>query len=357
MTPRQKLLTVLRREGMPEVPFDIALTPHQYDVFKRETGETDVEAWFRLWHRHVSSGIEASADTSTLYDEDLPDGTTFDPWGVAHAPGSEAALHMTRLHHPLAGDVTVGSIANYPMPSVSGEEQIAEEVAQLHREGIAAVGNMAQTIWETAWAIRSMEDLMVDMLSNDERGTALLDRVTDVSVRRAAMLTATGCDIIQLGDDIGMQRTPMMSVDLWRTYLKPRLAQVIDAVRAESAGAIIFYHSCGFVAPFIDDLIEIGIQVLNPIQPESMSFADIHSRYHDRLSFWGTIGTQTTMPFGGPEDVRFEVHRNVSLCREEGGLVIGPTHIVEPEVPWENIVALREACDSALALSKYTHRK
>lgn len=207
---------------------------------------------------------------------------------------------------------------------------------------------MSQTIWETAWAIRSMEDLMVDMVCGDERATILLDRVTDVSVERARTFARAGCDIIHLGDDIGMQSGPMMSVELWRSWLKPRLARVIDGIREVSRTAIVFYHSCGFIEPFIDDLVEIGVQVLNPVQPESMSFEEIQARFGSVLSFWGTIGTQTTMPFGTPDDVREAVHRNVALCRECGGLVIGPTHVVEPEVPWENIVAAREACNTAL---------
>jgi uroporphyrinogen decarboxylase len=194
-----------------------------------------------------------------------------------------------------------------------------------------------------------MEDLMVDMMSEDEMATVLLDRITRTSEKRAHLFARAGVDILHLGDDIGMQSTPMMSVDLWRTWLKPRLASVIETARAQKPDVLIFYHSCGYVEPFIDDLIEVGVEVLNPIQPESMDFAGINARYGDRLSFWGTIGTQTTLPFGSPEDVRNTVRRNVQLRGEEGGIVIAPSHVVEPEVPWENIIALREACDELSA--------
>jgi len=104
---------------------------------------------------------------------------------------------------------------------------------------------------------------------------------------------------------------------------------------------------------------ELGVEILNPVQPESMDFESIHACYGDRLSFWGTIGTQRTMPFGSVEDVKNEVRRNVAICGEAGGIVIGPTHVVEPEVPWENIVALREACDelsSTLVTTTHRHR-
>lgn len=111
-----------------------------------------------------------------------------------------------------------------------------------------------------------------------------------------------------------MQRTIMMSKNLYQTWLKPRLKKVVDAARAIRPDVIIFYHSCGFVEPFIEDLIEAGIDVLNPVQPECMDFGEIHAKYGDRLSFHGTIGTQTTMPFGTPEQVRAEVFRNLDIA-------------------------------------------
>lgn len=349
MTPRENLLAVLRREGMEEVPFDISLSPHQQQVFRDQTAADDPSAWFRLQHRFIGVSLTPTGDTRGFFNAELPEGTTFDRWGVAHAPGSAAAMHMTRLLPPLAGDVSLGDVESYPLPEVGTAQEVAEAVRVVHDAGYAAMGGMGQTIWETAWAIRSMEDLMVDMLDEDERATVLLDRITEIAVRRAVAYAQGGCDIVLLGDDIGMQSTPMMSVDLWRRELKPRLARVIDAIRGESADTQVFYHSCGFVEPFIDDLIDVGVQILNPVQPESMSFASLHNRYSDRLSFWGTIGTQTTMPFGTPEEVRAEVWANVARCRDVGGLVIGPTHLVEPEVPWENILAIREACDTALS--------
>ena len=349
MTPRENLLSVLRRHGAVEIPLDIDLVASQYERFKRETETTNVAEYFRFSHRGVHVAMEGPDGARALYTrEELPERTKFDAWGVAHSAGSEAAYHMTKLHHPLKGATSLKEIVDFPGPRIDtvGElNRLRSETKRIHDAGYAVMGGMSQTVWETAWAIRSMEDLMVDMMSEDEMATVLLDRVTDISCARARLFAEAGCDVVHLGDDIGMQSTPMMSVDLWRTWLKPRLGRVIDAAREKSSDILIFYHSCGFVEPFIDDLIELGVEILNPVQPESMDFESIHSRYGDRLSFWGTIGTQRTMPFGSAEDVKNEVRRNVAICGEAGGIVIGPTHVVEPEVPWENIVALREACD------------
>ena len=120
---------------------------------------------------------------------------------------------------------------------------------------------------------------------------------------------------------------------------------MIAAGRQVKPDLLIFYHSCGYVLPFIDELIEIGVDILNPVQPECMDFAEVHAKFGSRLSFWSTIGTQSTLPFGTPAQVKEVVERNLRLCGTKGGIVIGPTHMVEPEVPWENLVAMKEACE------------
>jgi len=211
-------------------------------------------------------------------------------------------------------------------------------------DGIACVGNMQCTIWETSWYIRGMENLMMDMMSDDPMAEILLDRVTEMSIRRAQLYTEVGADILFLGDDIGMQRSIMMSQDLYCTWLKPRLKRVIDAAKAINPEILVFYHSCGYIEPFIPHLIEAGIDVLNPVQPECMNVEKILKEYGDRLSFHGTIGTQSVMPFGTPEEVRANVKRNLDLAGDKGGLFVALSHLLEPEVPWENTKAYVEAC-------------
>jgi uroporphyrinogen decarboxylase len=137
----------------------------------------------------------------------------------------------------------------------------------------------------------------------------------------------------------------MMSETLYDEWLKPRLRRVIDAARAYNPDIVIFYHSCGRVTELIPHLIDAGIDVLNPVQPECMDFLEIHDKYGDRLSFHGTIGTQSVMPFGTPEDVRREVFKNLEIAGRKGGLYVCPTHLLEPEVPLENVLAYIHACE------------
>ena len=282
------------------------------------------------------------------YPGGLRPGTNITGWGVAHEPGSsEASRHFTRMRHPLAGDITMDDLRAYPFPKLvpdDGEDR-ARQVAQVKARGLAAYGQMSCTVWETAWYMRGMEDLLVDMAEGDEKAAFILDAVTENSIAQAAAFAKADVDVIHLGDDIGMQRAPMMGLAMYREWLKPRLAKVLRAAKEIKPELLISYHSCGYVEPFIEDLIEVGVDILNPVQPECMPFAEIHAQYGDRLSFNGTLGTQSTMPFGTPEDVRRVVHENLDIAGARGGLFVCPTHVVEPEVPWENIMAYFEACE------------
>lgn len=206
-------------------------------------------------------------------------------------------------------------------------------------------------VWETSWYIRGMENLMMDMLGNEPMAAAMLDSVTEVAVEQAELFALAGVDMILLGDDVGMQHSVMMSEEMYCRWLKPRLARVIRTVRDIKPDILVLYHSCGYVMPFIPHFIEVGVDVLNPVQPECMDFGTIHARFGDKLSFYGTIGTQTLMPYGTPEEVAAEVRRNLDIAGPDGGLWAAPTHMIEPEVPLENILAYAAACRNYKARS------
>ncbi len=349
MEEREMLLKTLRREGFEKVPGDIVLTPPKMAEFEEISGVKTVEEYFGLSHRAVFPEYLSSyeGDGRFLFEgQSLPDRFEVDAFGVGASRGSDEAYHMVHFHSPLAGeDTSLGRIEDYPLPrfTETREADLKLEISTLHRAGYAAMGWMEQTIWERAWLIRGMNELMMEMMIGDDRASLLLERITDHACTTAALLARAGSDIIALGDDIGMQSSLMMSPELWRSWLKPRLSKVIETIRSINPEAFIFYHSCGYIEPLIPDLVEVGVDILNPVQPECMDFGAIHAEWGSRLSFWGGIGTQTTLPFGSPEDVEARVHELVAICGEKGGIVVAPTHVVEPEVPWENLEAFRRA--------------
>jgi len=161
----------------------------------------------------------------------------------------------------------------------------------------------------------------------------------------------SGIDILQLGDDIASQRGMILSAEMWRDWLKPRLAQVITAAKSVNPDVLICYHSDGNPTAVVPDLIEIGVDILNPIQPECMDPVHLKTEFGDRLSFWGCIGTQSVFPFGTATEVRETVRHLVDTVGKGGGLLLAPTHMVEPEVPWENILAFVDAAKEGSGVS------
>ena len=153
-------------------------------------------------------------------------------------------------------------------------------------------------------------------------------------------------DIIITGDDVAGQTGLLMNIETWREFLKPRLAATVRAAKAANPAPPFSIIPTATWSGSFPDLIEIGIDILNPVQPECMDPAAIKRQYGGRLSFWGTVSVQRTMPFGTPEDVAREVRARIREVACGGGLILAPAHVLNPEVPWENIVAFFEAADA-----------
>ena len=285
------------------------------------------------WHKSYPEGFE--------YD------VKFDGWGVAHEDNPNS-MHMTKMHYPMKNFTSLDEMKAYPLPDYTKVDfsPLKTQMDEIHGKGLAVFVWQECTIWEIAWYLRGMDNLMMDMAMEDEKAGWLFDEITERACYRTEIFTRQGADIIGLGDDIGMQNSIMMSLDMYRQWLKPRMAKVIRTAKDVNPDVLISYHSCGYIEPFIPDLIDIGVDILNPVQPECMDFEEIHKKYGTQISFNGTIGTQKVMPFGTPEDVRENVIRNLDIAGEKGGLFCCPTHLLEPEVPWDNIEAYVEACNN-----------
>ena len=351
MNKRQNLLSLLRRQGYEEVPVEFFMCPSLEEEYHRRHGhEQQYEDYFGFSWDKVDDLRLPEHDTEQYrhyFDPPLKSDGFIDLWGVGHEPSPNSA-HMTHMRNPLKHVGSMRELEAYPFPDfehADGHHQ-KEQADAIHARGLASVGFMPMTIWEIAWYLRGMEELMMDMAMKDPKALALFDRVTEIAIRRARSFAAAGVDLLFIGDDIGMQQSIMMSENMYKEWIWHRLKQVIEAAKAVKPDILVIYHSCGYIMPFIPSLIEAGVDVLNPIQTECISFEEVHRLYGQDLSFHGTIGTQTTMPHGTPEEVKKAVTDNLNIAGKKGGLYVAPTHMLEPEVPWENILAYVEACRS-----------
>jgi len=251
--------------------------------------------------------------------------------------------------NPLSRARSLDDLRNFPFPDLSMPyhvDGLAQQVQDFHARHLAVGGNLPHLggeLFEAAWRLRGLENFLLDLIERPHWAHFLLDRLTDLARRNAETLARAGVDVLALDDDVGMPVTMMISPDTWRTFFKPRLADIIQSARAIKPDLGVLYHSDGYFSPVIADLIEIGVNAINPLQPEHMDAVRIRQRFGSRLALWGTVGYQTTFSFATPDQIRQEVkHRIQTLGRE--GLILSPAYdIDEPDIPWENVAAFLDA--------------
>lgn len=346
MTPRERVRQAVTRGAPDRVPKEAGFTPALMERFKEETGSDNPSEYFGIETRSVGFGGLRPEDAPDFseYTEEMPaEARIASEYGTVQVPANY--YHFFGYIFPLLGAQTVAEIERYPWPRVDLDYRhfhLEEQVAALHDQGYF-VSAMAGHIFETAWQLTGFEKMLADMLDNPGLVEAVFEQITVRNCFKARRFAQAGIDMLRTGDDVGMEDRLMMQPDTWRQLLKPRLARVIAAAREVNPDLPVWYHSDGDVSLIIDDLIEVGVTVLNPVQPESLDVRQVQRDYGDRLAFWGTIGTQTVMPFGSPQKVADSVKEMIDLFAP--GLVLAPTHVLEPDVPWENVLAFFEAID------------
>ena len=355
MTSRERVLSALARRAVDRTPRllyeeAIGYTPPIEKLLREKCAPQSPRDYFdmditrvtaeptRLPPDRFGEWLGAAAD------EALASGQV-DEWGVWWRAGT--FHHFAQVESPLRGIQDFRRVKDYPWPDLDQPYRfrgVQQRVAALHAQGLA-VAAFAGSVFEQAWYLRSLEELMMDLLRAPEVAHYLFERTAALQQSAAEQFARAGVDIIITGDDVAGQQGLLMSIETWRKFLKPRLAATVRAVKRANPASFVFYHSDGNLEPLIPELIEIGIEILNPIQPECMDPAAIKQRYGDRLSFWGTVSVQRTMPLGTPDDVREEVRARIRDVGRGGGLILAPAHVLGPETPWANIVAFFEAAD------------
>ena len=192
------------------------------------------------------------------------------------------------------------------------------------------------SLYERAWTLRGMENLMMDFIDNPDFVHELFTRIADYNIAHIRKALEYPVDGIYFGDDWGQQHGVQMGAKLWREFIKPQLKRMYDEVH--QAGRYVFIHSCGDVDELFDDLIEVGVNCFNPFQPEVMNVYELLPQYRGRLVFHGGMSTQKILPFGTVDDVVAETNRLIELG-SEGGYIFAPAHAVEGDVPLENMLA------------------
>ena len=278
-----------------------------------------------------------------------------DEWGIEWWRPQPDGLYYDMRAHPLAKVDTLAGLAQcqFPDPWDPGRfEGMAARAHQLFCQAQVAylLGRNAPGIFELALWLRGFENFYCDLLSNPSFAEALLDRLLEIKMRyweRALACVGPHVLLVAEADDLGSQDRLLVRAELYRKFLKPRHTRLFGFIRKQAAVPVkVFFHSCGAIAPIIPDLIESGVDVLNPIQvsAKGMDTRALKAQFGADLTFYGGgIDTQTILPHGTPGQVRDEVRRRIHDLAPGGGFIFNPVHNIQADVPPRNIVAMWEA--------------
>ena len=356
MKHRERVLMALNHEEADRCPWQASFTPEFVARLKTHLGLKDSEF-------HNPHGGGNTYVLERMLDQDMlltsvgwansyyatetysRNGETYtDEWGITfkntrYDTKFGRGYYTEMGGHPLADE---RAIETYQPPDPDRPELYTEanRVITEYKGEYWIVGVTVTTVFETAWALRGYEQMLMDFALNPD----LIERIFDIPFKyhltAAKKLVQMGVDMIWIGDDVGGQTSMVVSPATWRRFFRPRMATFISTLKNINPNVKIAYHSDGFIYPIISDLIEIGLDVLNPIQPQSMDPDKLKKEFGDRLCFWGSIDEQHTLPFGAPADVQSEVLKRLRTLGKNGGLILGPTHHVQLDTPLENFWAL-----------------
>ncbi len=277
--------------------------------------------------------------------------TIRDEWSVAWTKPPHY-LYASVVDTPIK-EPTMDALRRYsfPDPEDSGRyDGLHAKAKRLHEETHYAVVADYPTgagVFDQAWRLRGMEELFIDMLEGTEFCHELFDLMGNWYRRvyqRYMQEVGPFVQMVMLYEDLSMQEGPLISPELFTRYVKPQHEKVINAIRNHTQAAICL-HICGSAYAFISDFIEMGIDVLNPVQirAKDMEPEKLKAEFGDRISFHGGVDAQEVLPYGSPEEVEQEVRRLVRILGENGGYLLAPCHSIQPDVPPENIRALFSA--------------
>lgn len=327
MTNRERALAALNHEQPDKTPYSISFTQPAHASLAEYYGDPAFE------DKLENCLVDVAPEREDAWTEVEPD-VWQDPFGVRwdKSVDKDIGVVCNCLITPDSFDDYVWPDPDDPARYVGVEEQVAAKPDAL------VVGSIGFSLFERAWTLAGMEAVLVAMIADKPFVNRLLDRIVAFNLRLVENLCRYDIDAVYFGDDWGSQRGVLMGEDLWREFIKPRLREMYGAAKAH--GKFVFQHSCGKVDTLFPDLIECGLDVFNPFQPEVIDVFEAKRRYGGRLCFHGGISTQRTLPYATPDEVRAEVRRLIAEIGRNGGYIAAPAHAIPADAKPENIAAM-----------------
>jgi uroporphyrinogen decarboxylase len=327
---RQRVIDALEHRQTELTPWNFELTRGFAAKLKSQPGCEDESAFLQnhMMFGRFKRNRQVSADTY----EDM--------WGVQWKSGGDGG-DIGTVCNRLVGE---GGVDAFRSPEVDAD-LIRAAAREMESDCTRfRMFRLTYALFERAWSLMGMEELLSCMLLEPSTASALLDRVTDFQMKVLEAILPYKFEAVYFGDDWGTQRGLLMGPDLWRKFIKPLLTRMFDLVKRR--GKYVLLHSCGNIEAVLPDLVDIGLDAYNTVQPELYDLARIKRGYGKHLAFWGAISTQGFLPFATPQQVKEKCSEVLRVLGTGGGYILAPTHAVTPDIPVENVEAMLECAQS-----------
>jgi len=356
MNSKERMQIAMEHEEPDRVPYMATFVPemelllrHRYREELSEIGGNTEMKYQGMNELDILFGHDMLLLTygmSTGYYRDTDAETYRDEWGITWRKIPYETINGTGIYteiveFPLADNSRIDSY----IPPDPGKEDMSYAEGVIERFGREKYicGIIDCSIFEALKYLRGIEQSLIDLLQEKDIAHYVMDMSVEYHLKLGYELIDRGVDILWLADDIGGEHAMLMSPDTFREMVKPKMGYMVGELKRYDPNIKVAFHSDGYIEPVIDDIIEVGIDLLNPIQPESMDPAALKRRYGKRIGLWGTVSVQETFPFKGPDDVAAEVRERIETCASGGGFLIAPTHNIQLDVPLENVDAFYRA--------------
>ncbi|MFC1501958.1 uroporphyrinogen decarboxylase family protein [bacterium] len=354
MIPKERVRIALKHKQPDRPPISASVTPQIGMALNKMLGiENDglIDSFFANRISFTKALIQLGNDSVSVAacvpegykPTKNDDGTITDEWGIT---SHDTGMYSEMVGHPLADVETIDDLDLYsfPDPLAKGRFDHAEKTIEEYDREYAIIGEQECTLFELSWYLTGFEKFLMDMTLQKPYIFELLDRVMEINLKQACRLVEMGSDIILTGDDMGTQNGMLLAPEQWRSIFKPRMQYFFNTLKEINPDIQIAYHSCGSIRPIIPDLMEIGLDILNPIQPlaRDMDAESLKKEFGNKLSFYGGIDIQQLLPKGTPAEIQAVVREKKKILGEMGGYILGPAHNIQPDTPMENILAFFE---------------
>lgn len=335
MNSKERVQTALAFEEPDRPPVYAAFVPEIRKKLRAVAGEEERDLGAAMGNDMV---LLPQGFANGYYLKDSPEYTC--EWGCKwRTVRNETGEYTEVVERPLERDPSL--LSSYRIPDAESEERYAQdrEMVRLYGKTHWIVSGIPCSIFEAAWGIRGLENLMTDMVLERDFAHVLFDRVMQFPLISGKKHIGMGADMLWLGDDVATQQNMMISLATWREYFRPRYARLFSEYKKMNPGIKLAYHSCGNCEGILDDMVEIGLNVINPVQPAAMDPAAIKKRYGRHLALFGGLCVQYILPGATEEQVRSEVRRLKTEIGRGGGYILAPAHNIQSDTPLENILA------------------